>query len=91
MVLKGGTRGTIGRDRGLQRGAAGHPATNSASSTAAAPVCRYWTDLTAQFNTRIMPVPFDRFYQIADEQGWKIGETVERALAALERELGQLR
>jgi hypothetical protein len=53
------------------------------------PVCRYRTDLTAQFNTRIMPAAFDRFYQIADEQGWKIGETVERALAARERELGQ--
>jgi len=50
---------------------------------------RYRTGRTAQFNTRIMPTAFDRFYQIASEQGWKIGETVERALAALERELGQ--
>jgi len=55
------------------------------------PARRYRTGRTAQFNTRIMPAAFDRFYQIADEQGWKIGETVERALAALERELGQLR
>jgi|1185.fasta_scaffold1574807_1 hypothetical protein len=53
------------------------------------PARRYRTGRTAQFNTRIMPAAFDRFYQIADEQGWKIGETVERALAALERELGQ--
>jgi hypothetical protein len=50
---------------------------------------RYRTGRTAQFNTRIMPAAFDRFYQIADERGWKIGETVEKALAALERELGQ--
>lgn len=50
---------------------------------------RYWTGRTAQFNTRIIPAASDRFYQIADEQGLKIGETVERALAARERELGQ--
>jgi hypothetical protein len=48
---------------------------------------RYRTGRTAQFNTRIMPAAFDRFYQIAEQQGWKIGETVEKALAALEREL----
>lgn len=50
---------------------------------------RYRTGRTAQFNTRIMPAAFERFYQIADEQGWKIGETVENALAALEEKLGQ--
>jgi hypothetical protein len=50
---------------------------------------RYRTGRTAQFNTRIMPAAFDRFYQIAEQQGWKIGETVEKALAALERELGR--
>jgi hypothetical protein len=34
-----------------------------------------------------MPAHFDKVYAIADQQGWKIGETVERALDALEREL----
>ena len=50
---------------------------------------RYRTGRTAQFNTRIMPTAFERFYQIAEQQGWKIGETVEYALAALEEKLGQ--
>lgn len=50
---------------------------------------RYRTGRTAQFNTRIMPATFDRFYQIAEQQGWKIGETVEKALEALEEKLGQ--
>ena len=53
------------------------------------PARRYRTGRTAQFNTRIMPTAFERFYQIADEQGWKIGETVEKALEALEEKLGQ--
>jgi hypothetical protein len=48
---------------------------------------RYRTGRTAQFNTRIMPTAFDRFYQIANQQGWKIGETVEKALEALEEKL----
>ena len=48
---------------------------------------RYRTGRTAQFNTRIMPAAFDRFYQIANEQGWKIGETVEKALEALDAKL----
>lgn len=51
------------------------------------PARRYRTGRTAQFNTRIMPAAFDRFYAIADEQGWKIGETVEKALEALEEKL----
>src|SRR4051812_22792537 len=50
---------------------------------------RYRTGRTAQFNTRIMPAAFERFYQIANQQGWKIGETVEKALEALEEKLGQ--
>jgi len=49
---------------------------------------RLWrTGRTAQFNCRITPDAFDRFYAIADERGWKVGETVEFALAALEEKL----
>lgn len=48
---------------------------------------RYRTGRTAQFNTRIMPEAFDDFYRIADEQNWKIGETVEKALEALKEKL----
>lgn len=31
----------------------------------------------------------ERFYAIAERQGWKVGETFERAVKALEDELGQ--
>jgi hypothetical protein len=47
------------------------------------------TGRTAQLNCRVMPAHFDKVYAIADQQGWKIGETVERALDALERELAK--
>jgi len=46
------------------------------------------TGRTTQFNTRIMPATHAKVYQIADSQGWLVGETVERAIEALERELG---
>lgn len=45
------------------------------------------TGRTAQLNVRVMPASFEKVYAIADRQGWLIGETVERALEALEREL----
>jgi hypothetical protein len=45
------------------------------------------TGRTAQLNVRVMPTSFEKVYAIADRQGWLIGETVERALEALEREL----
>ena len=34
-----------------------------------------------------MPASFDKVYAIADQRGWLVGETVERAIEALEREL----
>ena len=43
------------------------------------------TGRTAQLNCRVMPAHFDKVYAMADQQGWKIGETVERAIDALER------
>ena len=49
---------------------------------------RYRTGRTEQFSVRIRPEAFDAFYDIARRQGWKVGETVENALAALQRELG---
>jgi hypothetical protein len=50
---------------------------------------RYRTGRTAQFNVRTTPATVEAFYDIADRQGWKVGETLERALAALQRELSQ--
>ncbi|MDX7951804.1 stability/partitioning determinant [Lichenihabitans sp. Uapishka_5] len=48
---------------------------------------RHRTGRTMQFNARTTPATVDAFYAIADQQGWLVGETVERALAALQREL----
>jgi hypothetical protein len=64
-------------------------------STATAPTAetpkrqprRHRTGRTAQFNARTTPETVEAFYAIADRKGWLVGETVERALAALQREL----
>ena len=48
---------------------------------------RYRTGRTAQFNARTTPETVAAFYAIADQQGWLMAETLERALAALQREL----
>ena len=48
---------------------------------------RHKTGRTAQFNTRTTPETVDAYYAIADQQGWLVGETIERALSALQREL----
>jgi len=45
------------------------------------------TGRTAQLNVRIMPTVHDKVYEITDQQGWLVGETIERAIEALEREL----
>jgi hypothetical protein len=47
----------------------------------------YRTGRTATFSAKTTPVVYDALYAIADRQGWKIGETLEKALAALQREL----
>jgi hypothetical protein len=44
-----------------------------------------------QLNIKATQATIDLFYRLSDSQGWVLGETLERALAALERELsGQL-
>lgn len=48
---------------------------------------RHRTGRTAQLNVRTTPRTVDAFYAIADQEGWLVGETVEQALAALQREL----
>jgi hypothetical protein len=45
------------------------------------------TGRTAQLNCRVMPATHDKIYAIADQQGWLVGQTIERALEALDREL----
>jgi hypothetical protein len=48
---------------------------------------RYRTGRSQQFNCRTTQACYDGMYAIADQQEWKIGETLERAYAALKREL----
>jgi hypothetical protein len=45
------------------------------------------TGRNVQFNVKASQDAVDTFYRISDEQEWVLGETLERALAALEREL----
>jgi hypothetical protein len=48
---------------------------------------RYRTGRNVQFNLKASQETVDGFYAIADRQGWVLGEMLEHALAALEREL----
>ena len=50
---------------------------------------RHRTGRTMQLNVRTTPEAVEAFYAIADKKGWLVGETIEQALAALQRELGQ--
>jgi hypothetical protein len=45
------------------------------------------TGRNIQLNIKITSETLEAFYRLADEHGWVLGETFERALAALEREL----
>ncbi len=47
------------------------------------------TGRTVQFNARTTPQTVEALYAIADQQGWLVGETLEYALAALQRELAE--
>lgn len=51
------------------------------------PPRRHRTGRTMQLNARTTPQTVEAFYAIADAQGWLVGETIEHALAALQREL----
>jgi hypothetical protein len=49
---------------------------------------RYRTGRNIQLNIKARAGAIEAFYAIADRKGWVLGETFERAVAALERELG---
>ncbi|MCR6679177.1 hypothetical protein NVV43_27255, partial [Escherichia marmotae] len=51
------------------------------------PARRLRTGRTEQLNARASAQTIEDFYAIADSQGWKAAETLERAVAALKREL----
>jgi hypothetical protein len=48
---------------------------------------RYRTGRNIQLNTKVTMSTRDGFYEIADRYNWVLGETLERALQALRREL----
>ncbi len=48
---------------------------------------RHRTGRNVQFNVKASQETVDAFYAISDAQHWVLGETLEHALAALEREL----
>lgn len=49
------------------------------------------TGRNAQFNLKARPETIEDFCAIADAQGWGLGETLERAVALLQREHGDAR
>jgi hypothetical protein len=54
-----------------------------------APVRRRRTGRSAQFNLKARPETIQRFCDVADAQNWGLGETLEYAVALLEREYAQ--
>ena len=50
---------------------------------------RHRTGRNVQFNIKVSQEAVDTFYAISDRQGWVLGETLEHALTALEKALGQ--
>jgi len=48
---------------------------------------RYRTGRNIQLNTKVTMSTRDEFYEISDRYNWVLGETLERALQALKREL----
>jgi hypothetical protein len=48
---------------------------------------RYRTGRNVQFNMKASQKAVEAFYAISDNQGWVLGETLEHAVAALQREL----
>jgi hypothetical protein len=65
------------------------PVSNSCQNIGRREPRRHRTGRTAQFNARTTPETVAAFYAVADRMRWLVGETLERALAALQRELGQ--
>lgn len=49
------------------------------------------TGRNVQFNTKVTGACRDAFYEVSDHNGWVLGETMEKAIAALQRELAQER
>lgn len=56
------------------------------AAAAAKPPRRRRTGRNAQFNIKARPETIEAFYKVADANGWGLGETLEHAVALLEKE-----
>lgn len=50
---------------------------------------QYRTGRNAQFTIKADPEVVAEFYKITEDQEWVLGETLERAVAALKKEIGK--
>lgn len=57
-----------------------------AAAAAPKPPRRRRTGRNAQFNIKARPETIEAFYRVADANGWGLGETLEHAVALLEKE-----
>lgn len=48
---------------------------------------RYRTGRNVQMNVKVTPETLERVYKVADAHEWVLGEVLERAMIALEKEL----
>ena len=58
-----------------------------ASASTKRPIRRFRTGRNVQFNVKVLPETVDAIYSISEARGWVLGYTLERAIAALQREL----
>ena len=58
----------------------------AASTVGQGAIRRRRTGRNAQFNLKARPETIEAFCQIADRQGWGLGETLEKAVALLEQQ-----
>jgi hypothetical protein len=61
--------------------------THIGASSTKRPVRRFRTGRNVQFNAKALQETVDAIYAVTDAQGWVLGYTLERAIAALQREL----
>ena len=66
----------------------GAPQPVQAAPAASRPVRRRRTGRNAQFNLKARPDTIQSFCAVADAKGWGLGETLEYAVALLQREYG---
>jgi hypothetical protein len=52
---------------------------------------RYRTGRNVQLNIKVRAESLESFYELADKEGWVLGETLERAITALKKELAAKR